>query len=263
MAFVAWRATFGFLAISVIVALVARRRGASIADPRRLPRRDLAGLVVIALAGLGVNIAAFIAFDLTTVAVVLLAFYTYPALVAVVAVALGHERLDGSRLVALGLALGGMVLVVAGGLGASGTGAAFNPVGVLLGLAAAIFQTTFVTVSRGRFATVTAEQAMGWVTLVTAVTCLVIAIGLGDRLDVPLHDTRALGLAMLAGIAGAGIPSVFEPLVEVSLAALLLHEAVRPIQAVGGAAILVAALLLQRRAPAAAPELGVAVAERT
>ena len=269
MAFVAWRATFGFLAISVIVALVARRRGASIADPRRLPRRDLAGLVVIALAGLGVNIAAFIAFDLTTVAVVLLAFYTYPAL-------------DGSRLVALGLALGGMVLVVAGGLGASGTGAAFNPVGVLLGLAAAIFQTTFVTVSRGRFATVTAEQAMGWVTLVTAVTCLVIAIGLGDRLDVPLHDTRALGLAMLAGIAGAGIPSVLllvgiraiggtrsgilmliEPLVGVSLAALLLHEAVRPIQAVGGAAILVAALLLQRRAPAAAPELGVAVAERT
>jgi len=282
MAFVAWRATFGFLAISVIVALVARRRGASIADPRRLPRRDLAGLVVIALAGLGVNIAAFIAFDLTTVAVVLLAFYTYPALVAVVAVALGHERLDGSRLVALGLALGGMVLVVAGGLGASGTGAAFNPVGVLLGLAAAIFQTTFVTVSRGRFATVTAEQAMGWVTLVTAVICLVIAIGLGDRLDVPLHDTRALGLAMLAGIAGAGIPSVLllvgiraiggtrsgilmliEPLVGVSLAALLLHEAVRPIQAVGGAAILVAALLLQRRAPAAAPELGVAVAERT
>ena len=284
MAFVAWRATFGCLAIVVIVTLVARRRGTSIADPRRLPRGDSAGLVVIALAGLGVNIASFIAFDLTTVALVLLAFYTYPALVAVVAVALGHERLDGSHLVALGLALGGMVLVVAGGLVASGTGAAFNPVGVLLGLTAAMFQTTFVTVSRGRFATVPSEQAMGWVMLVTAVTCLAIAIGLGDRLDVPLHDARALGLAMLAGIAGAGIPSVLllvgiraiggtrsgilmliEPLVGVSLAAILLHEAVLPIQVVGGAAILGAAILLQRRAPAAAHELGaaVAIAERT
>jgi drug/metabolite transporter, DME family len=282
MAFVAWRATFGFLAIVVIVTLVGRRRGTSIADPRRLPRRDAAGLAVIAIAGLGVNIATFIAFDLTTVALVLLAFYTYPALVAMVAVALGHEQLDGSHALALGLALGGMVLVVSGGLGSSGSGLAFNPAGVLLGLTAAIFQTSFVTVSRGRFATVPSEQAMGWVMLVTAAACLAIAVGLGNRLDLPFHDGRALGLALLAGIAGAGIPSVLllvgiravggtrsgilmliEPLVGVSLAALLLHEAVLPIQAVGGAAILAAAILLQRQAPAAAPELGIAVAERT
>jgi hypothetical protein len=49
----------------------------------------------------------------------------------------------------------------------------------------------------------------------------------------------------------------------VSLAALLLHEAVLPIQAVGGTAILAVAILVQRQAPAAAPELGIAVAERT
>jgi drug/metabolite transporter (DMT)-like permease len=46
----------------------------------------------------------FFAFDLTTIAIALLAFYTYPALVAVVAVALGHERLDGTRIAALVLA---------------------------------------------------------------------------------------------------------------------------------------------------------------
>ena len=62
----------------------------------------------------------FFAFDLTTIALALLAFYTYPALVAVVAVALGHERLDGTRSLALGLALAGMVLVVAGGLTSGG-----------------------------------------------------------------------------------------------------------------------------------------------
>jgi drug/metabolite transporter, DME family len=290
MAFVAWRAAFGLLAIVVIVAVVAARRGIPIVNPARLPLGDAAGLAAAAVAGLGVNIATFIAFDLTTVALVLLAFYTYPALVAVVAVVLGHERLDGTRLVALGLALGGMVLVVAGGLGASNGGApggaggvAFNPVGVLLGLTAAIFQTTFVTVSRGRFSTMPSEQVMGWVLLVCAAACAVLALVVGNRLDVPLRDGRALGLALLAGVAGAGIPSVLllvgiraiggtrsgilmliEPLVGVTLAALLLHEALLPIQVVGGTAILGAAILLQRRTSAVAREPAVvAVAERT
>jgi drug/metabolite transporter (DMT)-like permease len=289
MAFVAWRAVFGLLAIVVIVAVVSARRGVRIVNPARLPLGDAAGLAAAAIAGLGVNIATFIAFDLTTVALVLLAFYTYPALVAVVAVVLGHERLDGTRLVALALALGGMVLVVAGGLGSTGGapgsagGVGFNPVGVLLGLTAALFQTTFVTVSRGRFSTMPSEQVMGWVLLVCAVACTLLALVVGNRLDVPLRDGRALGLAVLAGVAGAGIPSVLllvgiraiggtrsgilmliEPLVGVSLAALLLHEALLPIQVVGGAAILAAAILLQRRTSAVAPEPGVvALAERT
>jgi DME family drug/metabolite transporter len=276
MAFVAWRATFGVLAIAVIIVVVAVRRGTPITNPARLPLRDAVGLAVIAIAGLGVNVATFVAFDLTTVALVLLAFYTYPALVAGVAVALGHERLDGTRLVALGLALGGMVLVVAGGLDGTPGGIAFNPVGVVLGLLAAIFQTTFVTVSRGRFGTMPSEQVMGWVLLLIAASCAMLALLLGNRLDVPLHEGRALGLALLAGVAGAAIPSVFlligiraiggtrsgilmllEPLVGVSLAALLLNEAIRPIQAVGGAAILAAAILLQRRSSGVAVEIGV------
>lgn len=267
MAFVAWRATFGLLAIVAII-LAQTRRGIPVADPRGLHRRDLAGLVLIAVTGLGVNISTFVAFDLTTVALVLLAFYTYPALVAVVAFALGHERLDGARLLALGLALGGMVLVVLGGLDPARGGVGFNPIGVLLGLAAAASQTVFVTVSRGRFAAVSSEQAMAWVLLLIAAATIPLAGVLGDPLDVPFHDGRALGLALLAGILGAGLPSVLflvgiraiggtragilmliEPLVGVTLAALLLHEALLPIQVVGGAAILAAALLLQRGSP--------------
>ena len=266
MAFVAWRAMFGFLAI-VAIAAVATRRGIPLVNPLRLPRGDVAGLAAIVVAALGVNISTFVAFDLTTVALVLLAFYTYPALVAVVAVALGHERLDGTRAVALMLALGGMILVVAGGLDPARGGAAFNPVGVLLGLLAAVFQTVFVTVSRGRLVAVSAVQVMGWVLLSMTAVCILLAAVLGNSLDVPLHDGRALGLVLLAGIAGAGVPSVLllvgiraiggtragilmliEPLVGVTLAAVLLHEALLPIQAVGGAAILAAALLLQRGA---------------
>lgn len=264
MAFVAWRAAIGFLAISAIV-VVRARRGSPLADPRGLPRRDLAGLGLIAIAGLGVNIATFVGFSVTTVALVLLGFYTYPAMVAIVAVRLGHEHLDGPRLAALGLALVGMVLVVVGGLDPTPGGVAIAPAGVLLGLAAAVCQTLFVTVSRGRFATVSSELAMGWVLLVTAAVTLGLAIGFGAPLDVPLRSGRALGLAVLAGVAGAGLPSILflvgiraiggtrggilmliEPVVGVALAAFLLGEGLGPLQALGGGAIITAAMLLQR-----------------
>jgi drug/metabolite transporter (DMT)-like permease len=281
MAFVAWRAMFGFLAV-VTIAAVASRGGVPLVNPLRLPRGDVAGLLAIVVAGLGVNISTFVAFDLTTVALVLLAFYTYPALVAVVAVALGHERLDGTRVVALLLALGGMTLIVAGGLDPARGGVAFNPVGVLLGLLAAVFQTLFVTVSRGRLVGVSAVQVMGWVLVSMTVTCVLLATVLGNALDVPLRDGRALGLVLLAGVAGAGLPSILlligiraiggtragilmliEPLVGVTLAAVLLHEAVLPIQVVGGAAILAAALVLQRGSRGDGHDsVGVPVAER-
>jgi drug/metabolite transporter (DMT)-like permease len=122
-------------------------------------------------------------------------------------------------------------------------------------------------VSRGRLVAVSAVQVIGWVLVSMTATCILLAAVLGNPLDVPLHEGRALGLVLLAGIVGAGLPSVLllvgiraiggtrsgilmliEPLVGVTLAAILLHEALLPIQGVGGAAILAAALLLQRGA---------------
>ena len=273
IAFLSWRAGFALLAVIAIVAFQARR-GTPVVNPLRQPRGDIIGLVVVAFSGVGLNLGTFIAFDLTTIALVLLAFYTYPAIVAVVAVALGHERLNTIRLVALALAIGGMVLVVSGGLDPADGGRPFNPVGVLLGLFAAVCQTVFITVSRGRFAGIPSVQAMGWVILLIPIACLPLAVVLGNDLGVPLRDGRALGLAVIAGVLGAGIPSVLflfgiralggtragilmliEPLVGVTLAALLLHETLLPVQIAGGAAILTAALLLQREAPTVEPEL--------
>lgn len=267
LSFVAWRAAFGFLIVAVVMAVRARS-GTRLINPLTLPRGDSLGLVVAALAGLLLNVFMFIAFDLATVALVLLAFYTYPALVALVAVRLGHERLDAARGAALVLALGGMILVVAGGLMASGGGGgsvSIHPLGIALGLAAAACQTVFVTVSRGRFATVPAEQAMSWVMLLTAIACAAAALVAGNALDVPFRGATPLALAAVAGIAAAGIPSalflvgirligpmragilmLIEPLVGVTLAALLLDEGLAPVQVVGGAAILGAALLIQR-----------------
>ena len=252
LSFVAWRAIFALVVIAVAVAFQ-RRRGRPTVNVFRLARRDQVGILVVGVAGLALNVAMFIAFGLTSIAVALLAFYTYPALVAVSAAALGHEQLDAGRLAALVLALGGMVLVVGGGLAVGGA-VSVHPVGVLLGLAAAVGQTAFVTVSRSRFRDVPAEQAMGWIIAVTAVGCTIVAVMAGSPFSVVFRRGDALAFAALAGILGAGIPMLIEPLVGVTLAAILLGEALAPLQAVGGAAILVAALLVQRGSPSEAIE---------
>ena len=263
MSFVAWRAIFGFLVIATVVAIRAAR-GNAVRNPLRLTRRDGVSLLAVGLSGLCLNTAMFFAFDLTSIAVALLAFYTYPALVAAVAAALGHERLDGTRLTALTLALVGMVLVVGGGL-ASGGAVTVHPLGVVLGLGAAAGQTVFVTLSRSHFRSLPPEQAMGWIVLVTAVGCTGLSLLIGAPFGVVFQRGDALAMGALAGTLGAGIPSVLfligirtigatragilmliEPLVGVTLAALLLDEALSPLQVVGGAAILGAALLVQR-----------------
>ncbi|MBA2381474.1 MAG: EamA family transporter [Chloroflexi bacterium] len=265
LSFVGWRATFGFL-ITMVVIAARIRSGVGLVNPLGLARGDAVALLLAGLAGLGLNVAMFFAFDLATVALVLLAFYTYPALVAIVAVALGHERFDANRVVALGLALVGMILVVAGGLG-SAEAVSIHPVGIALGFVAAVCQTVYVTVSRGRFLAVPPEQAMGWVLLLTAVACGVLAIAAGNDPTIAFSSPRALAIVVFTGVVAAGIPSVLflvgiraiggtragilmliEPLVGVTLAAFLLHEGLLPIQVAGGASILAAALLIQRGA---------------
>jgi DME family drug/metabolite transporter len=266
LSFVGWRATFGLAVLLVVIAARATR-GIGLVNPLRLSRGDGVGLAVAAVAGLSLNVAIFYAFGLATVGIVLLAFYTYPAFVAIVATALGHERLDQARLTALGLALIGMALVVAGGLAAGGS-VTIHPLGILLGLVAGGCQTVFVTVSRGRFTSVPPEQAVAWVMGVTAIACLVLVAATGGAPSVVPAHPDALGFAAIAGVVAAGIPSVmfligirsiggtragilmlFEPLVGVTLAAILLRESLAPLQVVGGAGILAAAILLQRTAP--------------
>ena len=209
----------------------------------------------------------FTAFGMAPIALVLMLFYTYPAGVAIVDVALGHERITRSRLVALGLSFGGVVLVLAGGL--AGTDAsAIKPAGIALGLVASVSQVIFVTASRSGYRSVPADAAT-LVILGTAVVgsaAVAIVVGQGDALLLPLRTAGPWPFILLAGIAAAGISSLLflmairriggtrtgilmllEPVVGVLLAALVLGEALAPIQAVGAALVLAGALVLQRR----------------
>ena len=282
LAFVGWRAFVGLIATAAFVAWRVRRGDEAVVRWAALPSRERLLLGVAALTGFTLNFAMFIAFDLVTIALALLAFYTFPAMVAVVAVALGREQLDRPKLVALALALAGMVAVVAGQLDPA-AGIEFNWLGVALALSAAVSQAVFVTISRDGYRSVPTDQAMTVIMLTTVVCALVVAVvtGAAGTLSYPLVEPSVLPLVLFTGVFAAAVPSLLfltgirligglragilmliEPLVGVALAALLLDEGLQLIQVLGGAAILVAAIILQRAArdepeiePAATPAI--------
>ena len=200
-------------------------------------------------------------------------------MVAVAAVALGRERLKPPTVVALGLALAGMVAVVSGQLDPS-AGIEFNWLGVALALGAAVSQAVFVTISRDGCRSVPTDQAMTVILMTTVGCALLIAIATGRwRRSYPLVEPSVLPLVLFTGVFAAAIPSLafltgirligglragilmlIEPVVGVLLAALLLDERLQPMQVLGGAAVLAAAIILQRSAgdepeiePAATP----------
>jgi len=158
-----------------------------------------------------------------------------------------------------------MALVLVGGVGAAGE-IRFDVLGILLALTAAAMQTVFVTVSRG-YRRIPADQAMWAILAGTFLGCVVLSTGLAgpDDLLRPIRDPAVLPILAASGVLGAAIPSLlflvgirlvggtragilmlFEPLVGVGLAALLLGEGIGLVQAAGGAAILAAAVVLQR-----------------
>ena len=85
LSFVAWRAAIGFLAAAAFIAWRARRGIEPLTRFGRLDRGERLTLLVAALLGFALNLAMFISFDLITIALALLGFYTYPVIVAVVA----------------------------------------------------------------------------------------------------------------------------------------------------------------------------------
>lgn len=269
-AFVAWRAIIGLTTLGLIIGWRVRTGRSSLLHFRGLPPRVRSALLVAALAGFLLNLAMFLAFDRVTVALALLGFYTYPAMVALVGILGGREPLDRPRAIALTLALGGMAAVVASQLDPA-AGIRLDALGIGLALGAALSQTLYVTVSRDGYRQVPTEQAIFVVLLVTtigATTLTLLVDGPGSLLE-PLSQPSVLPLLLFTGTFAAAIPSLgfltgiraigglragilmlWEPVVGVALAAALLDEAVVPIQLLGAAAILAAAVILQRTAAA-------------
>jgi drug/metabolite transporter (DMT)-like permease len=183
-------------------------------------------------------------------------------IVAVAAVGLGRERVDGQRMTALGLACGGLALIVAG----SGAGGG-DPLGVALGLGAAVVYSTYILVSEGIAARMRPHVLCALVCTGAAASLAVGSALAGELRPAELTAAGWAWLACLAvvctvgavglffaglervGSTTASILSTVEPLVTVLLACLLFGERLRGVQLVGGAVLLAGVLALNVRRP--------------
>lgn len=266
---VTWRAALGAVVVGAYIGFRLVSTGVRPASFRSLPVRDRWFMLAAAATNMVLNLAAFIAFERITIALTLLVFYLYPAGVALVSTLRFGERLDRVRWTALAVSLGGMALVVAG---AESLGTV-DALGIALAFVAAMAQVFYVLAARHGFAHVPGPQAAaitmgGAASLYLLIGLGLAAVGAGSvgALAQPLASPAAMAPVVLAGVIGAGIPTLafitgirrlgpsqaailatLEPVVGVALAAWLLAEQPAPIQVVGGALILGAAILLQLR----------------
>jgi drug/metabolite transporter (DMT)-like permease len=266
LVFVAWRGAIATIALLVAGMLFARGGSAARVGFRDLPSRGRWTLIVACLLGALLNIAMFAAFLRTTVAVALICFYSFPTLVTLGAVSLYGERLDRIRISALVLSWIGLILVVLAPALFSGSGLTIEPTGVGLAFFAAGCQAAFVLIAGRGFAPLPSSRVATYAVFAAGAVALLLALLAGNitGLLVPLHESRAWIWIVAGGVTGAAIPTTafiagigligpsraailmtIEPIVGVGLAALLLGETPSLIQLLGGAAVLVAAAVLQ------------------
>jgi drug/metabolite transporter (DMT)-like permease len=262
---VTWRAGLG---ATVVTLFIVARLAAGVARPialRDIPVRDRWFVGAAAVANTILNFSVFVAFTRISIALALLVFYLYPALVAVVSVVWFGERLDRLRWAALGVSLAGLVLVLAGDPAGLGS---LDVLGIGLAFVGALAQLFYVLAARYGFERVPGPQAASLTMGGALVLYLLITLVTGNvaGLTRPLASVDALWPVLVAGVIGAGIPTMayitgirmlgasraailatLEPVIGVLLAAWLLAEQPTPVQIAGGVLILAAAVLLQLR----------------
>lgn len=263
--FVWWRGAVGTLVMLGAIAVLNWRgsRTGPLAGPW-LPS-DRTRLLIASMLGAFVNIAMFAAFVKVTIAVALITFYTFPALVTLLAVRFYGERLTRVRAGALLLSATGLVLVVLTPVFGS-SDVKLDPVGIGLAAGSALCQASFLLIAGRGFAPLPPSRVTTYVLFAAAAVAFVLALVGGDvaGLMVPFQDPQAWVWILLGGVTGAAIPTTafitgigligpsraailmtLEPLVAITLAALLLGERPSLLQVVGGAAVLAAAVILQ------------------
>ena len=225
---------------------------------RTLPRRDIGLALALGAVGYSAQAGAyFIALTRLDASLLSLLLYTFPAMVTVAAIALGRERGSRRKTGALVLASGGLVFVLAG----AGAGA-LDPLGVLLGIAAAVVYTTYILTSSGVAARVgplllSALVCTGAATTLTSATAVagdlhpgnLTATGFGWVTAIAVVSTVGAVSLFFAGLNRVGpttasILSTAEPVTTVVLAFLAFGESLSPVQLAGGALVVGAVFVL-------------------
>jgi drug/metabolite transporter (DMT)-like permease len=229
---------------------------------RRPGRRD--ALAALALGAVGYAAQAggyFAALERIDPSLLALLVYTFPAIVAVAAVALGRERLDRRRATALIVVSAGLALVLA----AAGIGER-DALGTGLGLATAVVYSAYVIVSEGIAGRLAPRLLSALVCSGAAVSLTAGSLALGELRPGELAIAGWGWLACLAvvstvaaislffaglrrvGPTTAAILSTVEPVVTVVLAVMVFGDMLAAAQVFGGALVLGGVLVLRRAA---------------
>jgi drug/metabolite transporter (DMT)-like permease len=188
---------------------------------------------------------------------VALVFCVYPVLVMVAAIAIRREQASRRRVMALAMALSGIVLVLDGV-----SAGAFDALGALLALASAGVYTCYILVGDRVAADVPPVPLAAVICLGAFASCLAVSavrggpdLGFGARgwswlSALVLVSTVAAILMFFAGLARVGptmtaLLSDIEPVVTVVAAALVFSESLSAVQVLGGALVLSAVLVVQ------------------
>ncbi|WP_299774597.1 DMT family transporter [uncultured Tateyamaria sp.] len=171
----------------VLLGLWMRARGI----PLRLPIEGRTGGIVAGLLFAVEFICLFIALDLTSVARTSILFYSMPVWLALAAhVLLPGERLNGTRLIGLAFAMGGVVLALADRDAGQG-----NLLGDVFALGAALCWAGIALCVRiTPLSRIPAEQQLFWQLLISAPVLLILAPAFGPLLR-DLEMIHVIGLA--------------------------------------------------------------------
>ena len=230
------------------------------------PARTLAAPFALGLTIYGLETGLFFAsLERIDVSLASLLMCSYPALVVAGAVLLRRERASRRRALALIVALAGVALVLAGGVGG-----AIDPLGIGLALAAAVAYAAYVLVSDLLLGT-TEPLVLATMLCAGAATAFALAgsatdsFGIGGVSTLAIVGAIALAAtvlpvaAFLAGVRRVGpsratILGTIEPPVTIALSALVFGERLGPLQLVGAGLVVGAVVILQlRRRPARRP----------
>jgi len=223
------------------------------------PRSSFVGLAIMGGAGyVGQSASYFNALHYIPVSTTALLLYTFPVVVTLLARLLFGEPLGWTKIVAVGLAFMGTLLVVQAQLNAA------SPIGIVLGLTSAAIYSGYILLGSRLLPGIPPVSATATIVTAAAIVWSGYAAATG-QLAVEWTPSRAALLAgfavigttipilafilglRLVGASRAAILSTFEPASSVLMAVLILGEGANPIQYLGGAFILASVVVLEGR----------------
>ena len=227
-------------------------------------RRMAAGLALMGALYVGQASAFFNSLRFVPAAITSILLYVYPAIVVVLARIVLRERLTRLRLVALLVAIAGVVLVVD-----PRPAAHLDVAGVVLGLTSALVYSTYIIIGGRLLRGAAPLVATAYIATVAGAVFLAVGaltgqlrgfepLGWGVIVGIALVPTVIAATAFVAGLGAVGptraaIVSTLEPVTTVVLAAIVLGESLSPTRIGGGVLVLFAAVLVARSGVAGEP----------